>query len=343
MDTKKVTLIIVPRERFSLVTKTLDNIFETTGDIEYDLIYVDCGSPKPIADYLYAKAQEKKFTYLRHEYFLTPNQSRNLGAAHAKTEYLVFIDNDVMCEQGWLKALVECAEKHKADIVSPLICQGNKKSEIIHTAGGTIEIRQEVRDGRVVTILYEDMGELGSKLADVYESFKCEPVNFFEFHCVLVKKDKWAECGGDEDMLNTREHVDFCLAALERNYKIYLEPKSIVTYLHANPLKLYDIHCFLLRWNDQHAKHSMAHFCKKWNLTPDLPEIKRMSTVHWRVRRFVVVPFMKRTGIFILSRTPVYRYIDRIVMKFLFLYTKFLLALNRRKATKYKNAVIYSP
>ncbi len=43
----KVTLVVVPRERFSFTMTSLENIYEMT-DIPFKLVYVDGGSPAPI-------------------------------------------------------------------------------------------------------------------------------------------------------------------------------------------------------------------------------------------------------------------------------------------------------
>lgn len=114
----KVTIVIVPRERFSCTQESLESIYEHTT-IPFNLIYVDGNSPEKIHHYLKQQAQAKNFQLLRTEYYLTPNQARNVGLSHVKTPYLVFIDNDVIVTKGWLNALVTCAEETSATVVGP--------------------------------------------------------------------------------------------------------------------------------------------------------------------------------------------------------------------------------
>ncbi|MFN9673614.1 MAG: glycosyltransferase family 2 protein, partial [Microcystis sp.] len=90
----KVTLVVVPRERFSFTMTSLENIYEMT-DIPFKLVYVDGGSPAPIRDYLKKQSQEKGFELIRTEHYLIPNVARNMGLQWVTTPYVVFVDNDV--------------------------------------------------------------------------------------------------------------------------------------------------------------------------------------------------------------------------------------------------------
>jgi GT2 family glycosyltransferase len=52
-----------------------------------------------------------------------------------------------------------------------------------------------------------------------------------EFHCMLVRTDLFAKLGRlDEAFLNTKEHVDFSMAARQSGERIFFEPASVVTY-----------------------------------------------------------------------------------------------------------------
>jgi hypothetical protein len=68
-----VTLVVVPRERFSCTQESLESIYANT-DIPFKLIYVDGNSPAYVRRYLEAKSQEKNFKLIRTNYYLSPNQ-----------------------------------------------------------------------------------------------------------------------------------------------------------------------------------------------------------------------------------------------------------------------------
>lgn len=111
-----VTIVVVPRERFSCTQASLESIYEHTK-IPFKLIYVDGNSPTKVRKYLQKQAQEKNFQLIRTDYYLSPNHARNIGLSHVDTKYLVFLDNDVIVSPGWLQALVNCAETTGATVV----------------------------------------------------------------------------------------------------------------------------------------------------------------------------------------------------------------------------------
>ena len=94
-----VTIVIVPRERFSCTQESLDSIYKYT-EIPFKLVYVDGNSPTKIKEYLEKKAKIKNFKIIRTECYLTPNKARNLGIEAVDTKYLVFFDNDVIVTKG---------------------------------------------------------------------------------------------------------------------------------------------------------------------------------------------------------------------------------------------------
>lgn len=123
MNKPQVTIIVSQRERFSYTRESLESIYQHTP-VTFSLVYVDGGSPRHIQRYLKEQAQEKRFQLIRTEQYLSPNQARNLGLQQVNSEYLVFIDNDVIVSPGWLDSLLECAEETKATVVCPLTCIG---------------------------------------------------------------------------------------------------------------------------------------------------------------------------------------------------------------------------
>ncbi|MGI8934889.1 MAG: glycosyltransferase family 2 protein, partial [Phormidesmis sp.] len=122
LEQPSVTIVIVPRERFSCTQQSLESVLAHT-QFPYRLIYVDGNSPAPVRDYLRQQAIAHDFQIVRTEYYPYPNHARNLGLSKAKTEYVVFLDNDVIVSPNWLTALVECAKTTGATVVGPLMCQ----------------------------------------------------------------------------------------------------------------------------------------------------------------------------------------------------------------------------
>jgi GT2 family glycosyltransferase len=231
MSENKVTLIVVPRERFSYTRESLESIYQHTS-YPFDLVYVDGNSPEHIQDYLANQALAKDFTLIRTEQYLSPNQARNIGLQNIKTKYVVFVDNDIHVAPGWLEKLVNCAEETEASVVCPLVCIGKNLHSKIHLAGGEAHIVLEVKNDQMKRKVHEKHYFVNRPVAEVQDQLKRRECEFAEFHCMLVRRDIFDTIGLlDEKLLSTREHIDFSMSVTNARGKIYCEPDSVTTYV----------------------------------------------------------------------------------------------------------------
>lgn len=294
-ETPPVTILVAPRERFSVAPAALDRLLSDT-EPPFGLVYVDGGSPARVREHVAAAARRHGFRHIRTERHLSPNEARNLGlrdieAAAPATPYVVFIDNDVIVAPGWLRPLVACAEETGAAIVSPLICQGAPLHRIVHCAGGLCRIREIGTERGTERHFQEQIFKQGRPVAAVRPGLRRGPTELAEFHCMLVRMDALRAIGYlDEAMRNTREHLDLCLAVAARGGTIWLEPDSLVTYLNDAPIGLRDIPYFMLRWSDAWERQSLLRFRQKWDLSLDGTLGHRLRNVGWRRRYKLLTP-----------------------------------------------------
>lgn len=261
-----VTLIIVPRERFSCTQASLESIYEHTK-IPFKLIYIDGNSPPKIHHYLKTKAQEHNFQLIHTDYYLSPNHARNIGLSQVDTKYLVFIDNDVIVSPGWLTALINCAESTDATVVGPLMCEKQPIHQRVHFAGGESHIVVDIKGKRH---LREKMYKQGHQVSELRPHLQRAETELAEFHCTLVRTEIFEKIGYlDEEMLNTKEHLDFCMTVKQAGGKVYFEPDSLVTYVPGPPLEWSDLHFYMLRWSDAWTLNSLQRIRSKWDLSED--------------------------------------------------------------------------
>jgi GT2 family glycosyltransferase len=268
MVAPKVTIVVSPRERFSYTRESLESIFEHTT-LPFSLIYVDGGSPKPVQQYLAAQSQAHNFKLIRTEHFLAPNQARNLAIPHVDTEYVLFVDNDVVVSPNWLEKLVECADETEATIVCPLTCIGKPLGKTIHLAGGEAHIYTQTKeDGTLKRKVHEKHYFVNRPVADVQDQLVRQQCEFAEFHCMLVRTAIFEEIGLlDEALLSTREHIDFCMSVTNTGRTVFCEPASVVTYVPGlNKFDPTELAFFMLRWSDAWEISSLEYFSKKWDL-----------------------------------------------------------------------------
>lgn len=283
----KVTIVVVPRERFSVSLRSLTTLVRCTEDVDHELVYVDGGSPPEVRDRLREEAGRYGFTLVRTERFLSPNQARNLGLEHVTTPYVVFIDNDVVVTPGWLPPLLECAEQTGAWVVGPLNFEGEFEDMEVHNAGGFLEfvgpegsqqLLQENRYGH----------RHRSSLPEGLERFPCD---YVEFHCVLVRRSAFDAIGPlDEELLSTREHLDLCLQVTRAGGEVWSELTSFVTYDHPPPVTMSDLPFFMTRWSEEWNWRSVRRFIAKYGLSDEY--LERIGGP--RARRHVVFRPAKR-------------------------------------------------
>lgn len=259
----RVTLVVTQRERMALTERSLENILADQAE-PFRLIYVDGGAPPAIRAYLERRANEVGFKLIRTSGTLWPNAARNLALPFVDTEYVCFIDNDVLVEPGYLKKLVACADETGAGIVGPLyIIAGGKVEPRIHMAGGETTI-VETPKGRA---LHERHVLMDAPLTE-RATLERAPCDYAEFHCMLVRTDL-ARGRIRDEMLNIHEHVELALEAKALGLPVMLEPSVAVTNLAFEPYRLDDLAFFRQRWSTDAARDTISAFCKKWNFADD--------------------------------------------------------------------------
>ena len=286
-----VTIVVVPRERFGFSISSLKNIYKHTA-YPFSLVYVDCKSPRYVSMQLQTLSVEYGFKLLRHERFLSPNQARNIGLEHVNTKYVVFIDNDVYVRDGWLENLIKCAEETDAWLVGPIYMEGAEDSDLVHMAGGHLEITE--KNGE--RLLNARHNYAKTKLGDIHKTLQRNETGYVEFHCVLAKKDIFDEIGKlDEGLMSYHEHIDLSLLVKKSGGKIFFEPKSSIVYGTAAPFKISDLPYFYKRWSTEWNNNSMDVLYNKWNLSENCPLRKNMKKWARKHRLLPIVSWMPAT------------------------------------------------
>ena len=259
----RVTLVMTARERYSLTEGVIDGIVADTT-APYRFMYLDCASPRWLRDILDARAAEWNLDVVRFDEPLWPQQARDRIIGRIATEYVVFLDNDVTVEPGWLEALIACADETRAGIVAPLYLLGDGvRPAMVHMAGGTL-VRQHLPEGVVL--------EESHRLQDTdprQVRLERGPCDFGEFHCMLVRSSLLHDGGLDPEILCVHEHIDLALSSKARGYDVYLEPDARVTYLGLAEYMLDDLDFLRKRWAPRDVDTSIAAFCRKHGVVDD--------------------------------------------------------------------------
>ncbi len=229
------------REKFSTTSQSIQSLRDNTPDELYDFILVDCGLPEEITGNIL-----KSDTTV-------PQLNRIQAIKLVKTQYTIFVDNDIIFEKEWLPNLLKCAEETDAGIVAPVYLW---KTDKIHMFGGTIKIKNKC---------FYEKHELVNVHKNILKTLKRKKCDYIEYHCLLMKTELHSLL--DPNYTCVHEHIDLCLKASELGHEIYTEPTSIVTYLNDAKLKEYDVPFFKSRWDSTKCERDIEYFCKKWDFS----------------------------------------------------------------------------
>jgi GT2 family glycosyltransferase len=258
------TVVMVPRDHFSAAPRAVRQLFDKT-DEPFLLVYVDGGSPRRIRDAIYALQCEYDFVVLRSRRYLAPNQARRIGLAEVATPYVVFLDNDVLVQPGWLSSLLKTADETGAWMVGPLCAEGDPRPRRVHMVGGDIQFT-----GPPSAAYMEDLCRFAHRDVARLGDLRRERCDFAEFHCIVARVDRLAEIGGmDEQLLCIFEHIDLCLRATEAGGEIWVDPSAVITFAFPPHLKWSDLGFFSRRWSERAGKLDSRRFRAKYGLSAE--------------------------------------------------------------------------
>jgi GT2 family glycosyltransferase len=211
-----VSIVIAVHAHAELTHDCLASIRDNAGDVTYEVIAVD-----DMADHA-SKAllrSTKGARIVSNDTNLGFLRSVNRGAAEARGRWLVVANNDIVVCEGWLSAMLGCAESAPdIGVVTPkYLFPDGRLSE----AGGLIW-----RDGTGV-----NYGRKGDPLDCRYE-FRRE-VDYGSAAALMVKADFWRAVGGFDERFVPMyyEDTDLCFQARKRGLRVLYEPRAQVIHI----------------------------------------------------------------------------------------------------------------
>ncbi len=183
-------------------------------------------------------SNERNMGYLR---------SMNRAAAAARGRWLVLCNNDIEGTDGWLRALLDCAESAEdVGIVTPKYIYPDGS---LCEAGGIIW-----RDGTGANYgRGEDPG--------LFQYEYRREVDYGSAAALMVRAELWREAGGfDERYLPMYyEDADLCFEARERGLRVLYEPRSLVVHAEGSTAGT-----DLESGPKRHQEENRPRFVEKW-------------------------------------------------------------------------------
>lgn len=207
---RDVTVVIPVRDNASGVRRLL------TAVRGLQVIVVDDGSAIPIEDTDFADVHAQ-VRVLRHEHSRGPAAARNTGLAACTTDFVAFLDSDVVPRRGWLEALLGHFCDPAVGLVAPRIVGLREPDNLV------------ARYEAVRSSL-----DLGLREAPV---MPYGTVSYVPSAAIIGRRAMLREVGGFDETLNAGEDVDLCWRLIESGARLRYEPIALVAHDHRTQLR----------------------------------------------------------------------------------------------------------
>jgi GT2 family glycosyltransferase/glycosyltransferase involved in cell wall biosynthesis len=217
-----------------------------------EIVVVDDASPDETSGMLGEFGD--RIRVLSHSANLGFGQSCNDGAAAARSEILVFLNNDTIPRSGWLDALVGYADAHpEAGIVG---------AKLLYPEGGVQHAGVVICTDRRPRHLYRGFPEMHPAVS-VSRRFQVVTAA-----CMLIHRRLFARLGGfDAAFRNGFEDVDLCLRAGEMGAEVHYCAESVVEHLESATRRgrpdeeLRNFQLYWDRWAHRVIPDELTYYC----------------------------------------------------------------------------------
>jgi len=211
----EASVILPVFNNFLYTFNCIKSLLENTDDVEYEVIVIDDASTDNTRDVLKDIPNIRLIVNKENLGFI---QACNIGSGIAKSDYLVFLNNDTKVTKGWLKALLEPAQEDRSvGIVGAKLVYPNGK---LQEAGGIVW-----SDGSAWNYGRNDDPEKP-------EYNYLREVDYCSGACILVRKDLFDRVDGFDIRYSPAYNEDSDLAFTLRSlgYKTVYQPRAEIIH-----------------------------------------------------------------------------------------------------------------
>ncbi|MGH6868703.1 MAG: glycosyltransferase, partial [Methylocella sp.] len=221
-----VTIVMATRDNEDFSRRSISGILEKTRFGRLDLVIVDNGSTDPRAlRLLQSAAKDERVTLLRAPGPFNFAALNNLGAAKARGDVIVFLNNDMeIIEPEWLRELAERA-------IDPEV--GAVGCKLLYPDG-------RIQHAGVVLGIGEGVGHFDAGLRDGQPGWLGRNLFLHEASavtgaCLAVERAKFAAAGGFDAVHLPVEYndIDLCLRLEELGFAVLWTPFARVVHFES--------------------------------------------------------------------------------------------------------------
>lgn len=208
----KISVIIPTLNSWSTLRSCVVSVYNQSFK-PFGVIVVDNGSSDGTSEKIRREFPKVKLVTLKRNTGVTGGRNVGIKIASKKSDYLLFLDHDVIADKNMLLNLVKVAEMDKSyGIITPKIFYWENRGRI-WAAGTNINLWT----GQILFRGGRDYGQF-----EKIEEVQVAPA------VILVKRKALDQIGGfDDKYFATYEDTDFCFRAKDYNFKTIYAPEAI--------------------------------------------------------------------------------------------------------------------
>ena len=222
--------------------------------LAHEIIFIDDGSTDGTRAWLATLASDPTARVVLQPQNSGYAAANNAGAAHARGEFLVLLNNDLILTPRWLEPMLAAHRVYgdRAGLVGNL--QLDAATGALDHAGIFINLKGKPEHRRTLPRL--------SLLSHRRRAIAVTGA------CLSIRRALWEKLGGfDPAFINGCEDVDLCLRAADAGHINLVALRSVVRHhISASPgRKLRDeanTRQLVLRWHDTLARHAARIWCR---------------------------------------------------------------------------------
>ena len=211
-----VSIIIPNKDEAETLKNCLDSIREKTGYSNLEILIVENNSEKEETFRFYRELSgDPKIRLLRWKKPFNYSAINNFGAARAKGEYLLFLNNDVtVITRDWIRELLGVCQRPETGAVGVKLLYPDNT---IQHAGCVVGL------GGIAGHLFVDMP--ADRTGYLHKASILQDMSAVTAACMMIKREAFEKAGGFTEKLSVAfNDVDLCLKVKEAGYLIVYDP-----------------------------------------------------------------------------------------------------------------------
>jgi GT2 family glycosyltransferase len=220
MSESLVSIVVPAWNNLALNRQCVRSVYAATAAGSYELIVVDNGSTDGSREFFLGEERAGRLRVVCNPANLGFARACNLGAAQARGEHLLFLNNDTIALPGWLDAMAGLMDADPAvGIVGPKLLYDDGQ---IQHAGVAFDAQRRVLH------IYR---RLHAAHPAVNKQREFQAVTGA---CMLIRRELFERVGPfDEQYLNGIEDLDLCMRVSRDGRKIVYCPASVLYHLES--------------------------------------------------------------------------------------------------------------